>query len=165
MIKSSPESCSSTACDIGATTRCPCAPVPTTPAASPSSKGAVAVSGVAIAGCVACCTLPFALPTVALASAAPFLVWLEDAQNWMTPLAVAATLLAWAWTGWQSVRTRAAPARSTMAAMSLATALLLPALAWPWIEPPLVRLLKGKSPLAAAPIRRNSANDAGGPAT
>jgi hypothetical protein len=71
-------------------------------------------------------------------------MWLEQSQAWMTPLAIATVLAAWLWTGWRSVRTRSRPARATLYAMGLATALLLPTIAWPWIEPPLLAMLQGK---------------------
>lgn len=86
MIKSSSESCSTNTCDVGALTRCDCAPASEPSSAASAGKAAVAVSGATLAACVACCTLPFALPVAAL---------------------------------------------------------LIPSLAWPWIELPLIRFLMG----------------------
>lgn len=77
MIKSSSESCPTNTCDVGALTRCDCAPASEPSSAAPAGKAAVTVSGAVLAACVACCTLPFALPAAPLAFTGPLLLWLE----------------------------------------------------------------------------------------
>ena len=139
---SSSQPCANATCDLGAAARCGCPAAPAPPPSGAVDKAAVAASGTALTACVACCTLPFALPAVALASIGPLLLWLEESQAWMTPLALAVVLGAWLWTAGRSLRSGLRPARSTLAMLGLATALLLLALAWPWIEPPWLAFLQ-----------------------
>ncbi len=102
---------------------------------------AVAATTGAVAACAAGCVIPIALPAVALSGFGGVLAWLASAHSWMTALAAIAVGVAWAWIVMHSVRTRVRPSRLTVYLMTTATALLVTALAWPAIEPPLIRAL------------------------
>ena len=93
--------------------------------------------------CAACCVLPFALPAAALAGLGTVLALLAGALTWVTALAAVAVAGAWTWVGWQSLRSQARPAPSTLYVMGSATALTAVAIMWPRIEPVLVRALLG----------------------
>lgn len=95
------------------------------------------------ATCAACCVLPFVLPAVALAGFGSVIALLAGALVWVTALAVVAVAGAWAWVGWQSLRSRARPARSMLYMMGGATVLTAVAVMWPRIEPTLIRALLG----------------------
>ena len=86
---SSSRICANASCDLGAAARCGCPAVPALPPSGAVDKAAVGASGTALTACVACCTLPFALPAVALASIGPLLLWLEESQAWIEPVWVA----------------------------------------------------------------------------
>jgi hypothetical protein len=101
---------------------------------------AVTLTGGAVA-CGACCVLPFAVPVVALAGAGSMLALLAGAHAWVTGVAAVAVAGAWIWIWWQSARSRARPAASTLYLMSIASALLVVALLWPYIEPHILRAL------------------------
>lgn len=98
--------------------------------------GAVAatVSAAALA-CGVCCVLPFALPAAMLGVLGGSLAWFSIAYAWLTPVALAAVIAGWAWVVFQSHRTRLKPARSTLATMAFATAVMSLAWLWPTIEP------------------------------
>lgn len=102
-----------------------------------AGTAAVACATSAVA-CAVCCVLPVALPAVALAGAGGLIAWFAGAYVWMTCGAVAAVAGAWGWVWWQSARSRARPASSTLYLMVLASVLLVVALVWPLIEPRLV---------------------------
>jgi hypothetical protein len=89
--------------------------------------------------CAACCVLPFALPAVALAGLGSVLALFAGALAWVTALAVVTVAGAWTWIGWQSLRSRARPALSTLYMMGSATALTTVAVVWPRIELALIR--------------------------
>lgn len=94
--------------------------------------------------CAAGCVLPFALPAVVLAGSGSILAWLAGAYVWMTGLSVFIIASAWAWIGWQSVRSKARPALSTLSMMGIATAILILAVLWPrFMEPQLLQALAG----------------------
>jgi hypothetical protein len=111
----------------------------------PGSKAAgvtaVTLSTGAIA-CGVCCVLPFALPAAVLAGTGPVLAWLVGIHKWVTLFAILAVVGAWGWVAWQSRRTQRRPAASTLAMLTLSTALLTVALLWPLIEKPLIRMLR-----------------------
>jgi hypothetical protein len=69
------------------------------------------------------------------------LAFFANALAWATPLAVIAVVSAWVWIGWQSIGFGIWPALSTLVAMVIASALTAIAIAWPHIEPVLVRSL------------------------
>ena len=71
------------------------------------------------------------------------LALLAGALTWVTALAAVAVAGAWTWVGWQSLRSQARPAPSTLYVMGSATALTAVAIMWPRIEPVLVRALLG----------------------
>ena len=71
------------------------------------------------------------------------LALLAGALAWVTALAAVAVTGAWTWVGWQSLRSQARPAPSTLYVMGSATALTAVAIMWPRIEPVLVRALSG----------------------
>lgn len=88
--------------------------------------------------CGACCVLPFALPAAALAGSGSILALIAGAHAWVTVLAILTVIGAWGWIATQTVRTRCAPARSTLYVMVTATALTGVAVLWPIIEPRLL---------------------------
>jgi hypothetical protein len=92
--------------------------------------------------CGVCCVLPFALPAAVLALSGGVLAWFSGLYHWMTLVAVAAVIGSWGWIGWQSLRTRKRPARSTLVTMILATSVLAVALAWPQLEGPIAHLIR-----------------------
>ena len=90
-------------------------------------------------GAVVCCVLPFAFPAVAAAGTGGLLAWFAGVHSWTT--ALAAVIVAGAWTSirFQSRRARRSPSRATLYTMALATAVLLLAVLWPRIEPHVIR--------------------------
>jgi hypothetical protein len=132
-----------------ASSACGCAP-PAPDAVAPRSQAqpgtkaagltAVTLAAGAVA-CGACCVLPFALPAAALAGAGAILGWFANMHIWFTALAVLAVIGAWAWIAWQTRRTRCKPASSTLYVMVAATALMVLAVLWPFVEEQLVPLL------------------------
>jgi hypothetical protein len=94
-----------------------------------------AATAVAAAACTACCVLPLALPPVILGAAGGLMAVLDHAHGWVTSIAVAIVLVAWAWIGWQIVRGKRRMPGRTMALMILATVLTGVASAWPLLEP------------------------------
>jgi cytochrome bd-type quinol oxidase subunit 2 len=116
-------------------------PSKNSPGCSPEKKkvggkaaGAAVMTALAAAGCTACCILPFTLPAVILASAGGTIAILDHAHAWVTRLAILTVACAWLWIAWQVRKTRARPARSTLAVMIVAT-LLTAVASWPLIEP------------------------------
>ena len=97
--------------------------------------GAATVTALAATACAACCILPFTLPAAVLAVAGGSIAMLGYAHVWLTRLAVATIVCAWAWIGWQRRRTGRAIARPALSLMVLATLLTSTAAAWPLIEP------------------------------
>jgi hypothetical protein len=93
------------------------------------------------AACGACCVLPFALPAAALASTGGVLAWFASIHAWITVFAVFAVFGAWGWIAWQTRRTRCRPAASTLYVMAAATALMVIAVLWPFVEEQLVSLM------------------------
>ena len=107
-----------------------------------ASAGAFAITAATGAAvCAACCVLPFALPAVVLAGVGSLLALLAGALVWVTALAVVAVAGAWAWIGWQSLRSRSRPAQRTLYVMGSATAVTAVAVMWPRVEPTLIHML------------------------
>lgn len=104
---------------------------------------AAATSATAAVACGACCVLPLALPAVALGTFGGVLSWFADARIWMVAIAAVAVLGAWTWVWLESRRTSRRPARSTMAIMIAASAMLTLAVAWPAMEGAVVNAMKG----------------------
>jgi hypothetical protein len=86
--------------------------------------------------------LPFALPAAVLALSGGVLAWFAHIAPWANGAAIAAVAGGWAWAGVQSLRTRRRPALATLVTLAAATAMLMPALAWPHLEGPIRRLLR-----------------------
>ena len=61
---------------------------------------------------------------------------------WITGLALAIVLAAWAWLGWRTFRRGHPLARSTVIMMTVSTLMLALALIWPRIEPALMAMLR-----------------------
>lgn len=93
--------------------------------------------------CGVCCALPFALPAIVLAGVGGVIAWLGQAFWEALSLAGALVTIAWAWVAFDSIRSRRRPARSTIRAMVVATIALSVALAWPVLEPHILRALRG----------------------
>lgn len=103
-----------------------------------------ATSGAAAAvACGVCCVLPFALPAVAATTLGSVIAAFAGVYRWAVILAIALVAAGWLWVGWQSLRARRRPARSTVRAMGVATLLLGVALSWPFLEPRVIAALKG----------------------
>jgi len=110
------------------------------------TKAAGATAATAAAGalaCTACCVLPFALPAAVLASFGGVLAWVDHIHIWVTRFAIVAVVVAWGWIIGQSAKARRMPAATTLYVMLAATALAGTALAWPLLEKPIIRALKG----------------------
>lgn len=86
--------------------------------------------------------LPFALPTVIVASMGSIFAWFADAHFWATTLAAAVVGSALISIAVQSRRLRAKPSPRTIYAMTFATATLVLALLWPRMEPHISAALK-----------------------
>jgi hypothetical protein len=134
---------------------CSCAPSRLQPGAGPQlDAGTDALPGTKAAGltaltmsagavaCAACCVLPFAVPAALLGGSAPLIAWIGHNHIWVVRAAILAFVGAWAWIAWQAVRTQKKPASSTLAVMAISSVLMTIALAWPFIEKPLLRALK-----------------------
>lgn len=117
------------------------APSKAPPGAKAAGVTAVTLSTGAVA-CGVCCVLPFALPATVLANTGTLLAWLVSAHVWVTLLAIASVVGAWAWIAWQSRRTGRRPAISTLVMMTASTLLLTIAMLWPLIEKPLIGILR-----------------------
>jgi hypothetical protein len=102
---------------------------------------AIAATTGAVAACAAGCVLPVAFPAIALSGFGGVLAWFAGAHSWMTALAAIAVAMALGWVGMRSIRVRARPAGLTIYLLVAATGLLITALAWPAIEPSLIRVL------------------------
>lgn len=104
---------------------------------------ATLTSSASVLSCAACCVLPLALPAAALAGAGATLSWFESAAPWLRVASVIIVFAAW-WMVWlQSAQTGRKTARSTIALISISTALTILSLLWePFLEAPLIRLLQ-----------------------
>jgi hypothetical protein len=69
------------------------------------------------------------------------IAWLAGAHPQVTALALLVVAATWLWVGYQSYRTKARPANTTVVVMLAATALLAFALAWLILEPYVVTSL------------------------
>jgi hypothetical protein len=103
---------------------------------------AAGTAAVAALACGVCCVLPFALPAVALAGFGGIVAALAQIFWWALGVAVIAVVAAWSWVIWRSVKTGRRPAAATLRAMIAATALLVAAAGWPYLEPAVRRALK-----------------------
>jgi hypothetical protein len=111
----------------------------------PGTRIARATAALAATGalaCGVCCVLPFALPAAVLAVSGGVPAWFGSIKPWFTAVAVIAVASGWLWVALQTKRTRRRPARSTILTMSIATLLMLAAVAWPLIERPILHLLR-----------------------
>lgn len=106
------------------------------------ARAAAAITATGAVACGVCCVLPFALPAAILAVSGGFLAWFGRLMPWMTTVASAAVAVGWLWVIVQTLRARRRPALSTMLTMSVATLMLLAALAWPHVERLLFALLQ-----------------------
>jgi predicted acyltransferase len=64
------------------------------------------------------------------------------AQSSATIIAAVVVTGAWGWIGWQSIRTKAKPARATLYMMAFATVILMLGFLWPRIEALIVSRLR-----------------------
>lgn len=103
---------------------------------------AVTASTGAAAACAVCCVLPLVFPAIALAGLGGVLIWLEEAQVVLTPISVLILAGAWYLVWTQTWRRGLRPASLTLILMGFASIMSAVALAWPWIEPPLIHLLR-----------------------
>jgi hypothetical protein len=103
--------------------------------------GAAVIATGALA-CGVCCVLPFALPAAALAISGGVLAWFGGSYPLATMIGALAVLGGWGWVGLQTMRARRRPARSTVVVMTLATLILVLALAWPGLEGWIAGLLR-----------------------
>lgn len=108
----------------------------------------VGVAAMAIAtGALACgvvCLLRVLLPAVALTAAGSLLGWFAGVHAWFTGAALLAVGAGWLWVWRRRTRTKCRPARSTLFTMAIATAILGLALAWPSVEPHVLRMMGGR---------------------
>lgn len=105
-------------------------------------QGTAAITAASALACGICCVLPFALPPVLLAASGGVIAWFGSLKPWVTAIAVVAVVGGWIWVAQQSVRLRQRPAQATVITMSLATFLMLAAVAWPSLEKPLVQMIQ-----------------------
>jgi hypothetical protein len=103
---------------------------------------ALTTSGGALA-CAACCVLPIAFPAIALAAGGAVLVWFGVFTKVMFVVGLLSVGTAWGWIIYRARSSRSRIARPTLVMMGLATAALAVGLAWPLIEPSLLKLLQG----------------------
>lgn len=123
----------------GAAPCCSSCAEPVSPVKAGGVAGAAtASSAFAVIACGACCVLPLALPAVAASAAGGLLAWLARAHVGLTVFATLTVIASWLWVWRQSAKRRARAARSTWGLMGLATAVLLLALTWPYLEPALI---------------------------
>jgi hypothetical protein len=115
---------------------CACAPKTATKATTGAGlAGAAGLTALAAAACTGCCILPLTLPAAILAVAGSSIALLHDAHVWMTWLAIAFVAGAWLWIGRQAWRRGQRIARTTLAAMVLASLLAATAASWSLFEP------------------------------
>jgi hypothetical protein len=98
-----------------------------------TSTGALTSAGVAVA-CGVCCVLPFALPAVAMTWFGGVFATLAGMYRWAGVVAIGMIAAGWLLVWWRSMRTRGAPAGSTMRTMMLATLIGGVAVGWPLVE-------------------------------
>lgn len=67
-----------------------------TESCQPSSCATAGAATAAVVACVACCTLPFALPAVAMTIAGGLLAWFASAHLWIGGLAMMTVVSGWA---------------------------------------------------------------------
>ncbi len=102
---------------------------------------AIATSTTAVAACGACCLLPMAFPAIAAGASGAVLASLAASHLSLTVLAAMSVAGGWLWILRQAKRRTASVATSTKVQMGAATAILALAMAWPWIESPLMASL------------------------
>ena len=130
---------------------CGCIQANSTDGKAAGTAAAATATALAAAACTACCVLPLMLPAVILASVGGVIAVLDHAHGWMTKLAIATVILAWAWIAWQRIRTNRRIARSAIVLLTFATLLAATEAAWPWIEPAVFNALGAVKTSAGAP--------------
>jgi len=119
------------------------------PATGVANWLALGGSGAAVLAWAACCVLPIGLSILGLTFAASG--WLAGQRWWLTGAAVIAVVVAWALTLRRLYLCRvdascAAPPRAAILVLTVATALIVLALAWgPLIERPAMLFLRSLS--------------------
>jgi hypothetical protein len=104
--------------------------------------GAIAATAATAAlACGVCCVLPIAIPAITLTGTGAVLAWWGNAHAWATGLATLAVVTGWLWIWRQSAKSKARPARVTLWLMGFASFALVAALAWPGIEPLMIRAI------------------------
>jgi mercuric ion transport protein len=130
--------------------------VPPSPAAAPAPRWFAALGVVAGLGAVvasSCCVLPLAL--AALGAGASVLGGLETVAAWRTPLlSVSALAILGGWGSWWRKRPVACASgtdcaspersRATLSLLLCASAIVLAAASWAYIDPMLLKLLRGR---------------------
>lgn len=100
----------------------------------------VSAAGAALA-CGACCIAPLVMPAIAVGSFGTALAWIGRAHFAMTVIAAVLVSGGWLIVYRDTLARRVRPARRTLWIMSMASMLLVAAIAWPRIESPLVSWL------------------------
>lgn len=95
---------------------------------------ALASSTGAALACGACCILPLALPAVVVAGLGGSLAWASGSLPWITGVSLLAVGAGWVMVWRESRVTDRRASRLTLVLMSMSTAMLAVALAWPFIE-------------------------------
>jgi hypothetical protein len=103
-----------------------------------ASLAAVTTAASAVV-CGIACVVPFVLPAVMVTGLSGPVLWLARGQAAVTVLATLIVASAWGAVGVQIWRARRAPARATVYAMIVASAVLSLALVWPQIELVIIR--------------------------
>lgn len=91
--------------------------------------------------CAVCCVAPFALPAALVAGLGGALAWLGRLHSGVTIIAAALVLAAWLSVALQHWRSKKRPALSTVLVLGAATLALALAIAWPSLEPHIIRAL------------------------
>lgn len=112
------------------------------PGSTKVATAAAATAATAALACGVCCVLPIAIPAIALTSAGAVLAWFGTIHRSVTLIAVAMVALGWLWVWVESARSNRRAAARTLWTMGIATAALLVAVSWPWIEPGIIAAVR-----------------------
>jgi hypothetical protein len=106
-----------------------------------AATAAVVTTGVALAACAVCCTVPIAFPALALAGGGVLMAILGAAYRVLTVAGLVVVAAAWVWVLVRGRRGRR-PARRTIQGLTLATVSALLAALWPIVEHVVLRLIR-----------------------
>lgn len=107
-------------------------------------QAAIAVVATGAVACSVCCVLPFALPAAVLASSGGALALFAGFLSWPAIIAIPGVAAAWLWVALQSYRSRQRPASTTIIALGIGTMFMVVGLAWPFIEPAALALVRSR---------------------